>query len=358
MVDKEKIIALDGLRGWMAVWVWVTHVVTMATLPLVKTSGLGMVLANGQYAVGVFILLSGFVISNTATRSSWSKFILRRFFRLFPAYLICLLLSVLILDISIQFLTNAPWPMERAADRVKYLTDSKDYFWPHLSLHVLLLHGLVPDSILPSTSYAFMGQAWSLTLEWQYYLIAVLFLKLISMTRNNILLECLAILTLALISLKLNQSSFIASNLWLFLIGHLFWKHFDDRQTWRYPLWILAALPAGLKVLSILIFMVVILACFKNWRINRFLETGVSRFLGRVSYGFYCIHMVSIFTIAYTLLFVFNITDRVIFASALIALSLVMSLLIAWILNILVENPMIALGRKLTSSKPKLAKAV
>jgi len=347
MINRESIIALDGLRGWMAVWVWVTHVVTMATLPLVKSSGAGIVLANGQYAVGVFILISGFVISNTAIKHNWRTFITRRFFRLFPVYIVCLLVSILVLDLSLYVLNNTPWPMERLVDRVKYLTDSKDNFWIHLPLHLLLMHGLVPDKLLSSTSYAFMGQAWSLTLEWQYYLISILFLKLISYTKKNIILECIAIFVLVILASKLSQPSFIASNLWLFLVGHLFWKNFDEKEAWRYPLWMLAAIPAGPKVFSILIFSLVIYACLRGWGIKSIFENTLSKFLGRISYGFYCVHMISIFTLAYFLMFVIHVESRLVYGFSLIIGSLLISVFLSWLLNIYIEKPMIEYARRL-----------
>ncbi len=58
-----KLAGLEGLRGIMCVWVVITHTLTIAALPIYKNEGVGMLLANGTYAVGVFILLSGFVIA-------------------------------------------------------------------------------------------------------------------------------------------------------------------------------------------------------------------------------------------------------------------------------------------------------
>lgn len=181
-----KVHALDGLRGLMALWVFITHVTTMATIPLHKNEGLGWIFANGQFAVGVFIILSGFVITlnvQSAKNFTSTTFLIRRVFRLFPVYLICLLASVLILDLSLDVLKELPWPGLRTQDRIQYLQDSKNNFYPHVILHSFLIHGLVPESILRSTSYAFMGQAWSLTLEWQFYLSVPLFYYFISKCR-------------------------------------------------------------------------------------------------------------------------------------------------------------------------------
>ena len=35
-----------------------------------------------------------------------------------------------------------------------------------------MLHGLVPEEVLPNSAGAFLGPAWSISLEWQFYLVA------------------------------------------------------------------------------------------------------------------------------------------------------------------------------------------
>jgi peptidoglycan/LPS O-acetylase OafA/YrhL len=348
MVNKEKLLALDGLRGWMALWVFVTHVVTMATLPLVKTKGLGVVLANGQYAVCVFILLSGFVISNSATTHSWQDFIIRRGFRLFPAYLVCLLASIATLDLSIDLIQSTPWHMERIEDRLKYLLDSKDNFWTHLGLHTFLIHGLVPDRVLSSTSYAFMGQAWSLSLEWQYYLIASM-LMVFSLKSKNIVFE-LAILAVLIFIAKLqSQPSFILMYLWLFFIGHLFWKHFDEKQFWRWPLYLLLALLMRDKAYPIILFAAVVYSAYHQGGFSRWFESKLSLFLGKVSYGFYCVHMISIFVTGYCLLNFFHIDSRWLYCGLLITCSLALAIFCSVLLNKYIELPMIRYAKKITS---------
>lgn len=348
MVNKEKLPALDGLRGWMALWVFVTHVVTMATLPLVKTQGLGIILANGQYAVCVFILLSGFVISNSATTHNWKDFIIRRGFRLFPAYLICLLASVLIVNLSIELIHTTPWPMERMTDRLKYLNDSLDNFWLHLGLHIFLLHGLVPDKILSSTSYAFMGQAWSLSLEWQYYLIAGLLMKL-SLKSKNIIYELVILVFLIFIARGLTQPSFIATFLWLFFVGHLFWKHFDQQQFWRWPLYLTASLLMGDKAYPIILFGLVIYSSYSGGKISKWFESKLSLFLGRISYGFYCVHMISIFLTGYFLLNILHIQSRWVYCCLLISCSLCLAIFLSVLLNKYVEVPTIRYAKKITT---------
>ena len=44
--------------------------------------------------------------------------------------------------------------------------------WPwHFAAHVLLLQGLIPQSLLPYAYITLLGPAWSLSTEWQFYLL-------------------------------------------------------------------------------------------------------------------------------------------------------------------------------------------
>jgi peptidoglycan/LPS O-acetylase OafA/YrhL len=42
----------------------------------------------------------------------------------------------------------------------------------HVLVHLALLQGLIPDQVLDNANVAFLGPAWSLSLEWQFYLVA------------------------------------------------------------------------------------------------------------------------------------------------------------------------------------------
>ena len=92
----HRLPELDGLRGLLAVWVWLYHAPYISgdwnSLPEVVRTFLG-----GDKAVDVFIILSGFVISLLLLRERepYRTFLWRRFLRLYPVYIVCLVGAVL-----------------------------------------------------------------------------------------------------------------------------------------------------------------------------------------------------------------------------------------------------------------------
>lgn len=362
----QRIEGLEGLRGYLALWVWVTHVTTMASLSFDKHHGWGLLLANGDTAVGTFIIISGFVIAMNIDQSPtpYREYIVRRAFRLFPAYLVCLLISILILDYSIKVLNDIPWPSPRTADRLRYLTDSQQYFWPHAVLHALLLHGLVPNEILPSSSWAFMGQAWSLTLEWQFYLVAPLLFYLGSRLRLKFIQVAITMALLILMSQYLREASFLPRNLYLFFLGYMTYRIYTNKvpnpetsnKSGMLMIGMLACMclirwRSGLGgPLWATIFLTLFFSSGRAQRTLKWLLTNkFSAWLGALSYSFYCVHMIVLFLTSGILIYVFDVKSHPVFATALIATTLPAGLGMAWLIHTTIENPMIAYGRKLAS---------
>lgn len=365
----KQIDELDGLRGWMALWVWVTHVTTVAALPFEKTQGFGWVLANGSFAVGVFVILSGFVISmalSDARDQPKRVFYVRRALRLFPAYLICLAISAFfMIEPSISALHALPWDAPRNAGRLEYLYASRDAFWTHLALHAPLLHGLVPDQILPANSYAFMGQAWSLTLEWQFYLIAPFALAFMRWFEWTALREGALLIVLGLLARRLGQPSMLTSNLYLFAIGFFSFELYRRRRSeeisvrrflTHITVWSICAALVSYRWVAILIWAPVLYGMIESSppapvaRLRELLCLRPSTRLGAISYSFYCSHMIAVFGCAYLLLVVLEVRDRAMYATSLVVLSLLATLVFSSLLHTFVEKPCIALGRRFARS--------
>jgi peptidoglycan/LPS O-acetylase OafA/YrhL len=168
-----KIQSIEGLRGILALWVVLSHTLAAAGLGT-HWRGPFAVLAVGGNAVDVFIIVSGFVIFyllDTA-HEGYVRFIWRRALRLYPVYLVCLLASLLVLPAAVQAFAAAPWPHPLNASRVQIAHNTMAFLPQQIAAHLAMVHSLIPDSLLPNANYAILGQAWSLSLEWQFYVLA------------------------------------------------------------------------------------------------------------------------------------------------------------------------------------------
>lgn len=83
---KNKIDSLQFVRAFAAIWVLITHVFQRLDI-----KPLGNYYFSGQYGVDVFFILSGFIIYLTTKEgTNYKHFLIKRVFRIFPAYLVCL----------------------------------------------------------------------------------------------------------------------------------------------------------------------------------------------------------------------------------------------------------------------------
>jgi peptidoglycan/LPS O-acetylase OafA/YrhL len=107
---------------------------------------------NGHAAVVVFMIVSGFVVPNLllGKQESYPQYIVRRFFQLYPAYVICCIVGYFLADYWLALVRAVPW--REAAGWQSYVGSIAELefersvnFWPHFGLHATMLRGLVPD---------------------------------------------------------------------------------------------------------------------------------------------------------------------------------------------------------------------
>ena len=191
----KRLECLDGLRGVLAVYVMLGHMAPFAALPAWVAGSL----SHGGAAVDVFFMLSGLVIlrSLESCRFKARPFLILRATRIFPVFLPMFALGVAVQLLSINF-DAMPWigPGSVAAD-----------IWPlgwpihwavEIATHLTMTHGLFPNGVLPDVWNSFLAAAWSLSTEWQFYVLA---LALGRMRMGNELLAA-AFLVLAVIGLS------------------------------------------------------------------------------------------------------------------------------------------------------------
>lgn len=361
----KHIKELDGLRGLMALWVVAGH--SYEAIPSL-TKVIPITLMN-DFAVDVFIVLSGFVIFNFLHKNkvSYKTYLTQRAMRLFPIYLVVTALTISSIYFYRDILELAPLSPStehRIYQVDTYLSNQIAHFIPHL----FLLQGLVPERILPLAGTTIVGQAWSASVEWQFYLIApvlfVFFGKLFkSPTTRAFLLAGSFILVMILLSKALHNKAFAGGSMSAFLIGFISFFFYRD----IFPSITLSKLKiaAFFVIASTLLLMkkdsigfliwfstfFAVLISMKSEKgnlITKSLDNVIMQAVGKVSYSVYMVHMLVIYFTLYAFVEL-DITVGVSYLM-LVPLSIILSLLISMFTFKFVEYPMMRLGKRLTQN--------
>jgi len=216
-VESES-TTLDLSRGFLSWIVGGGHVVWLAGYH-------GIIQHNaGVYAVDGFIILSGFVIAQLLLTKNepYGLYIFRRFKRLFPAFTFCLAIALLVRPFTFG---TAPSELLREASEYRY-------FWWHLGAHASLIHGLVPIAWLPQSQLAFLPPGWSISLEFQLYLLAPLVLWWLGRfgLRGFVVLAIASLMMLApQVAWRLNNTwsalgAFLPQRFFFFLVGMMLYR--------------------------------------------------------------------------------------------------------------------------------------
>ncbi|WP_280174911.1 acyltransferase family protein [Agrobacterium fabrum] len=192
--------SLESLRAWMAWWIVLGHALqlvgagTNGFLSFVPSKIMNLILDGGP-PVDVFIIISGFVITHLMInkQESYVPYITRRAFRIFPIYLVTLFIAIATIDLYQAAWVEYPFALNRDM-RIARFDEQQGQFWTHLGLHLTMLHGIVPDNLLPFSSTSILSPAWSLSLEWQFYLVAPFLITLLIRNMNFARLGALLLL--------------------------------------------------------------------------------------------------------------------------------------------------------------------
>jgi peptidoglycan/LPS O-acetylase OafA/YrhL len=350
---------IEGARGWLAWTVVFGHLVSETMLRQIPH--LGTVTMAGNHAVKLFILISGFVITNLILdkREDYRTFILRRALRLYPAYLLGLALGIATVPLTIalhQHLAVAAGTPILATHQPGMLA-----YGTHLVLHLLLLHGMVSNAVLPNAQGMFLPPAWSLSLEWQFYLIAPFLLVWLRKGR------VLTIAGIALVAVLYWLGPFHASAApgsilatgWYFVPG-MAARLLIDRipRLARYPG--IALIPAAALTVALialdhdlapLVAGLALLLYIRTEGSTRLLDGPVARYFGERSYAVYILHFPIIVLCAL-------LTRRILGLASLpgagltVLLSVAATLAAAEMTYRWLERPIITFGKRLGGREP------
>jgi peptidoglycan/LPS O-acetylase OafA/YrhL len=366
----------DGLRGLLALWVFIAHAIELGPYSSVARH------LHPEYAVDVFIILSGFVIFHLLSRGEdFATFITRRFFRLFPVFAVCFLFALLLMQ---------GWKL---TDGVAFGYIAPHSLRGHMIAHATMLHGALPEQLLPNSAAAVLPPAWSISLEWQFYLIAPLLFWFVLRPgwKFGAALAALIIVRVLVMShsaglllpgaprdLAFNSSAFLPMKIEFFAAGALSWMLWRAYREGRVKL---TSRRLTLAMAGALVIMVAtkspplgfwmagfallldangeVMCRFSKW-VTRVLTQRMARFLGEISYSFYLVHLPTIVLMRQVLAVPMSHRSPMTFALTVAVSSASASLVFAWLLHVLVEKPMMAFGKRLTlrwSTPPALVDA-
>lgn len=341
----------QGLRGILALWVFFSHVYDLAPLTDLNLSPLIGIFIKGGQAVSVFIILSGFVITHTLAtkRQSYWGYIVNRFFRLYPLFFICTLVYVIVMGY---------W--------------QKPDLWKYVPSQLFMIHGVPFFGIPKNSPQAFLGPAWSISLEWQFYIVAPALLMLTQFKYRFLCLLGINLTSLTMLGWvpELNKLGFLLKHLHYFLIGIAsYWifveppKHFLQKDFAKkyyisalILILLLAMFLAGVYQEVVAVLICWALGCFATfdsensvfWKpVKSFLLAPFIQWLGKLSFSIYLVHDIVLRGINKT--FFITLTTELTLAQHFIFL-LVVGFLITLGLSVLtyrfIETPGIRLGRK------------
>ncbi|GAA4142031.1 acyltransferase [Sphingobacterium kyonggiense] len=343
---------LEGLRGYMAIWVVFIHAIAFTPFYF---EGF---FTNGKLPVIVFILLSGFVTHILLTKEESYKFYLkRRALRLFPIYIVAFIISLSMINISFNILSNLSFSNPINANRLNLLDQSlNSNLFLNIISHLTLTHGLFPNEKFPF-SYTIMGQSWSLTLEWQFYIIIPLLYKLIQspIDKFKLLVFGITYCSLFLIALRyMNQISFLPNMFHFFLIGFFsypLYKRYVKKGSNHLFIFLFFA-TIFVSLISYHYLIVMLLWCIVLWmqKSNNkigdlFFNNKLSLYLGKISYSIYCVHIIVLIILMFFTQRC-SLTDAKLNTTIIVVGGIFISILVSIFTYKYIEEPFIRWGKK------------
>lgn len=349
--------ALDSLRGLAAFGVVLAHVGAFYHGANIGAGGFKRAISAleriGHPAVILFFVLSGFVLMLAYGRQhsvNYSEFLVRRVFRIYPAYLVCFCGALLC------FLLIAPVPSPTLG---KYWNDviPLPQHWGSVGAMATLLFYGDGYSVLPVT--------WSLVHEMRFSLLFPAMLIAVKWLPKT--LTVLAVVALAATSaysifvyqghMFLGESetgSLVITAVYLpvFAVGMLLAFYIDTYAKAIIPdlfQGVGFVVAAGLIIADVVLISaasacIMIVLCVTKTRVRSILSTPPLVYLGRISFSLYVVHFPILF-------YATMLSGRTALLPALIA-GAVCSVAAAAILNIAVEGPFQRVGKKLVGKGP------
>ena len=347
----------------MSWWVVFGHVLAFAGFQENNVPSVIAVVMHGAYAVNVFMMMSGFVIAKVLAdkNESYWVFLTRRFLRIYPGFLVALAVAILARPLYIPILLASRAPLPWHYDRI--WDAENNHFWPHILAHLSMLYGVIPESTLRYSGIALLGPAWSMTIEFQYYLVAPLLILIARRFGSKGWITIVAVSGLVsqlfAASLQRNFPTSLPTFLPLFLAGmtsYLIYAQMREKEPKIAADILLAGAPllyllTGSVPVTIWVFaMALILANGESPVVSK-MKSLLNRpsllFLGKISYSTYLIHYPILWLGKALVACIALHANQFVVALSLFALTTPATLCVSALLYHFVEKPGIDFGRRL-----------
>ena len=330
----------------------------------------------------VFIIVSGFVITHLLIEKheTYGVYIFRRFMRIFPLFAVTCVIGYFCLPLLVEASSRLPW---RDAPSFKFYSEFLEivhsqtaYFWPNFFAHLTMMHGVISDDVLPSSQYVFNSPAWSLSLEWQFYLVAPL--AVVAARRLPVALITIGVLTVLCIAYDFGAFGSFQQRSLLFASAPFFAVGIGSRIAYpklagslRKPAIVLALLvaqiPLGWELAPFVVWGLVYTTLITDRRnleqideaVMKFaslmLESRCTLFMGRRSYSIYLCHLSLLGLTLYALTSLSADLSRTQTFLALLFTVVPVTFVFSCILYLTVEKPGIVLANLISTRRTATA---
>jgi peptidoglycan/LPS O-acetylase OafA/YrhL len=314
----NKIDSIIILRGIAALSVCIVHISLVINFHVNKI--IDYIIMNGQQGVAIFFVISGFILPYSLYKKGYSikgffTFLFRRSIRIDPPYWASIALVFVVGLVPVSA----------------------------LSLYAIVLHVFYLVPFVKGAEW-YSGIFWTLSIEFQFYILLGLFYPLLSKINAYYAVMSLLLVSAIFVFMRFTYRGIIISNFYDFVIGYIFFLGFIKKITKTHTLLIAVFFAIFLMAeVSYITGIVPLLAglfifLYKNKRLPDYIL-----FTGKISYSLYLVHFpISYIFTRYTRQLIPN--NYLLFVSCL-----TMCILFAWVFYKLIELPSMNLSRKLSA---------
>lgn len=319
-MDNSKITGITLLRAIAALLVCFIHI--QMTCDFHSNAVVDFIISNGPQGVAIFFVISGFILPYSLYKKHYVlkdffRFLFRRSIRIDPPYWCIIALSFIFGVVPISLLT----------------------------FNSALLHLFYLIPFVKETNW-YLGVFWTLSIEFQFYLLLGIFFPFLMRIKVNIAILILLAVNIICVLSKITYRGIIIDQMTCFIMGFIAFMAYIKRISLTQALLLLFALSAyvmvavSIKSGAVPLLAVLFILLYKNQK-----EIQPFYFIGNISYSLYLIHM------PVSILFSKNFGSYFPSKSLLFLACLLASILSAYIYYLLIERYALKLSKAIKLSR-------